>query len=219
MVLDALARTKKDRPRVCLVLTATGDPATYYSMTYEAFNFAGCDVTELKLFPQPSADPTERLCGSDFVWVGGGSVANLLALWQLHGVDSAMREAWERGVILAGVSAGSLCWHVGGTTDSYGPTLQPVTNGLGLLPYANGVHYDAEEQRRPLLHKLLKEEVLPPLAYATDNGVGIWYEGVEATSVVADTAISSFEGPAAYRVELVEGEVVETRVGVGDHFN
>jgi peptidase E len=219
MVLDALARTKKDRPRVCLVLTALGDPAMYYAMSYEAFNFAGCDVTELKLFPQPSADPTERLCGSDLVWVGGGSVANLLALWQLHGVDDAMREAWENGVILGGVSAGSLCWHVGGTTDSYGPTLKPVTNGLGLLPYANGVHYDAEAQRRPLLHQLLKEEVLPPLAYATDNGVGIWYEGIEATSVVADTKLSALEGPAAYRVELVNGDVVETRVGVGESFS
>ncbi|HEY5111104.1 MAG TPA: peptidase E [Acidimicrobiales bacterium] len=218
MVLDALARTKKDRPRVCLVLTALGDPALYYAMSYEAFNFAGCDVTELKLFPQPSADPVERLCGSDVVWVGGGSVANLLALWQLHGVDDAMREAWDSGVILGGVSAGSLCWHVGGTTDSFGPTLQPVTNGLGLLPYANGVHYDAEVQRRPLLHQLLKEEVLPPLAYATDNGVGIWYEGIEATSVVADTKLSALEGPAAYRVELIDGDIVETRVGVGMRF-
>ncbi|HEY5265681.1 MAG TPA: peptidase E [Acidimicrobiales bacterium] len=219
MLFDALARTKKDRPRVCLVLTAFGDPSNYYAMSYEAFNFAGCDVTELKLFPQPSADATERLCGSDLVWVGGGSVANLLALWRLHGVDNAMREAWESGVILGGVSAGSLCWHVGGTTDSFGPTLQPVTNGLGLLPYANGVHYDAEAQRRPLLHQLLKEEVLPPLAYATDDGVGIWYEGIEATSVVADTKLSALEGPAAYRVELLDGEVVETRVGVGTSFN
>jgi len=69
----------------------------YYAMSYEAFNAAGCDVTELKLFTQPSADPEERLCGSDLVWVGGGSVANLLALWRLHGVDEAMREAWTRG--------------------------------------------------------------------------------------------------------------------------
>jgi peptidase E len=219
MLLEALARTKKDRPRVCLVYTALGDPSTYYSMSYEAFNFAGCDVTELKLFPQPSADPTERLCANDLVWVGGGSVANLLALWRLHGVDSAMREAWEGGVILGGVSAGSICWHVGGTTDSYGPTLQPITNGLGLLPYANGVHYDAEEQRRPLMHQLLREEVLPPLAYATDNGVGIWYEGIEATSVVADTKVSALDGPAAYRVELVDGDVVESRVGVGKSFD
>ncbi|MCU1363612.1 MAG: peptidase [Acidimicrobiaceae bacterium] len=219
MVLDALARTKRDRPRVCLVETASGDDARYYAMLYEAFNVAGCDVTQLKLFTQPSADPTERLGGSDLVWVGGGSVANLLALWRLHGVDEAMRVAWESGVILAGVSAGSLCWHLGGTTDSFGPTLRPVTNGLGFLPYANGVHYDSEAQRRPLLHRLMKDGTLPPLAYATDDRVGIWYEGVEATTVVADVSVDPSDGPAAYRVELVNGNVVETRVGVGGHLN
>ncbi len=215
MLLDALALTKKDRPRVCLVYTALGDHADYYAASYEAFNFAGCDVSELKLFPQPSADPTERLCQSDFVWVGGGSVANLLALWRLHEVDVAMREAWERGVILGGVSAGSLCWHVGGTTDSFGPLLRPITNGLGFLPYANGVHYDSEEQRRPLLHQLLHDGVLPPLAFATDDHVGIWYEGVEPTSVVSDLVVDPLTGPGAYRVELRDGAVVETRVAVG----
>lgn len=219
MLLDALTLTDKVRPRVCLVNTASGDPSTYYAMSYEAFNAAGCDVTELKLFPQPSADPEDRLCSSDLVWVGGGSVANLLALWRLHRVDDAMMSAWHRGVILGGVSAGSLCWHLGGTTDSFGPTLQAVTNGLGFLPYANGVHYDSEAQRRPALHRLLIDGVLPPLAYATDDHVGIWYEGIEATSVVADSTLSPDEGPAAYKVEFVDGAVVETRVGVTRNFS
>jgi peptidase E len=220
MILGALASTKKDRPRVCLVETAGGDPREWYAMLYEAFNAAGCDVTELRLFTQPSADPEERLCGSDLVWVGGGSVANLLALWRLHGVDTAMREAWEKGVILGGVSAGSLCWHDGGTTDSYGPTLRPVTDALGFLPYANGVHYDSESQRRPLLHQLMKDRVLGPLAYATDDRVGIWYERTEPTTVVADLKVDAKDGPAAYRVELVEDDSVrETRVGVGGHLN
>lgn len=215
MVLEALAMTKKDRPRVCLVNTASGDDLYYYAIAYEALNYAGCDVTELKLFTQPSADPMERLGRSDLVWVGGGSVANLLVLWRLHGVDEAMRQAWEDGVILGGVSAGSVCWHLGGTTDSFGPTLRPVTNGLGLLPYANGVHYDSEAQRRPLLHELLRDGTLPPLAFATDDHVGLWYEGLEPTRVVADYEVDPDTGAAAYRVELVDGEVVETRVGVG----
>lgn len=219
MLLDALSMTEKVRPRVCLVYTASGDPADYYAVSYEAFNQAGCDVTELKLFTQPSADPEDRLCSSDLVWVGGGSVANLLALWRLHGVDWAMRAAWERGVILAGVSAGSLCWHIGGTTDSFGPQLRAVTNGLGLLPYANGVHYDSEAQRRPLLHSLIADATLPPLAYATDDHVGIWYEGLEATSVVSDSPADPSDGPAAYRVELRGGEVHETRFAVGSNFS
>ncbi len=218
MLIDALTSTGKDRPRVCLVNTAMGDNLTYYAISYEAFNAAGCDVTELKVFPQPSDDPEERLCGSDLVWVGGGSVANLLALWRLHGIDTAMRRAWEQGVILGGVSAGSLCWHLGGTTDSFGQILQPVTNALGFLPYANGVHYDAEVQRRPLLHELMKSEVLSPLAYATDNTVGIWYEGIEATTVVSDAEVDPVTGPAAYKVELIEGDIVESRFGVGSRF-
>jgi peptidase E len=218
MLLDALAMTGKTRPRVCLVLTAGGDSAGWYAVSYEAFNAAGCDVTELKLFPQPSAFPEERLCGSDLVWVGGGSVANLLSLWRLHGVDEAMRAAWTQGVILSGVSAGSICWFIGGTTDSFGAVLRPVTNGLALLPYANGVHYDTEEQRRPLLHDLVRRAVLPPVAYATDDRTGIWFEGTEATSVVADVDISPDTGPAGYKVELIDGEVVETRYGVGQRF-
>jgi len=126
-----------------------------------------------------------------------------------------MRAAWESGVILAGVSAGSLCWHVGGTTDSFGPRLRPVTNGLGLLPYGNGVHYDSEEQRRPLLHELVGDGTLPALCFATDDHVGIWYEGAEPTLVVSDTEVDPGHGPAAYRVCRVGDRVDETRCGVG----
>jgi len=218
MLLDALARTGKTRPTVCVLGTALGDPDTSYARYYEAFGAAGCDVTELRVFPQPSGNPTDLLTSADLVWVGGGSVANLLALWRLHGIDTAMVEAWEHGVILSGVSAGSICWHTGGTTDSFGQELRPVTNGLALLPYANGVHYDAELQRRPLLHRLQRDGIVTPLAYCTDDHVGIWYEGVEPTDVVADMAVDQATGPAAYRVALVDGEVVETRVGVGQRF-
>ena len=98
------------------------------------------------------------------------------------------------------------------------PALASLSFALGFLPYANGVHSDAETQRRPLLHKLMTEEVLTPLAYATDNTVGIWYEGIEATTVVADADVDPLTGPAAYKVELVDGEIVETRFGVGRRF-
>ena len=218
MVIEALGLTGATRPRVCLVLSASGDDASYYALAYEAFAAAGCDVTSLKLFPQPSADPEERLGTADLVWVGGGSVANLLALWRLHGVDGAMRDAWERGVILSGVSAGSLCWHVGGPTDSFGPTLVTVNNALGLLPYANGVHYDSELQRRPLLHRMIADGTPAAVAYATDDHVGIWYEGTTATRVVADTPSPGFVGPAAYVITREGVGVRERRVGVGESF-
>ncbi|OYV59237.1 MAG: hypothetical protein B7Z69_07670 [Actinobacteria bacterium 21-73-9] len=217
MVLDALGATGKTRPRVCVLETAAGDPTSSYAMSFEAFAAVGCDVTWFRVFPQPSADPFERLGGSDLVWVGGGSVANLLALWRLHGVDAALRDAWEAGVILGGVSAGSICWHVGGPTDSFGPTLAPVRDGLALVPYGNGVHYDSEAQRRPLLQRLVADGSLPT-SYATDDHVGLWYEGDVATRVVADVDVDPATGPAAYRVERSADGAVETRVGVGGIF-
>ena len=93
---------------------------------------------------------------------------------------------------MQGVSAGSLCWHVGGTTDSFGPELQPVTNGLAFLPYSNSPHHDAEEQRRPLIHRLIAEGVLPD-GYATENGTGLVFEGTELF-----VAFTEVEGKVAY---------------------
>ena len=211
-MLEALRLSGAERPRVLLVMTATGDNDHYLSMMYSALSNAHCDVDHLALFTQPNRLPAQALGAADVVWVGGGSVANLLALWRLHGVDEAMADAWERGAILGGVSAGSICWHVGGTTDSFGAELRPVVNGLALLPYGNGVHYDSEEQRRPLLHSLVRDQVLP-MSYATDDGVGILYEGLEPVEVISDRAADSTS--AAYRVELVGGTVVESTLPVG----
>ncbi len=215
LMLEALRLTGAERPRVCLVMTASGDDASYLARSYAALGALGCDVDHLALFTMPNRDPEEILGRSDLVWVGGGSVANLLALWRLHGVDTAMRAAWERGTILAGVSAGSICWHVGGPTDSFGPTLRLVTDGLALLPYGNGVHYDSEEQRRPLLQRVVGDGLLPT-SYATDDRIGILYEGDEPVRVIADLEVDPVDGPAAYRIERTGGDVIETRLPVGD---
>jgi len=150
---------------------------------------------------------TGLLLEQDVVWVGGGSVANLLALWRLHGWDEFLREAWDAGVVLGGVSAGSICWHNGGTTDSFGPQLRPVTNGLGFLPYSNGVHYNSELQRRPLFHRLITDGTLTA-GYATDDGVGLVYRGTEMVEAVADRP-----GCSAYWVERgPDGVAVESAI-------
>jgi hypothetical protein len=130
-------------------------------------------------------DITAHLLAQDVVWVIGGSVANLLALWRLHGVDQAMRAAWEAGVVLMGVSAGSICWFEGGTTDSFGLPLHPVTNGLGFLPYSNSPHYDSEEQRRPATLRLVGDGTLPE-AYASDDGTGLVFEGTELVDCISE---------------------------------
>jgi len=214
LFLEALRLSGKDRPRVLFVHTASGDDGGYLAMSYQACRDLSVEPDHLVLFPYPNQTPEEAFGRADVVWVGGGSVANLLALWRVHGVDAAARDAWERGVVLGGVSAGSICWHEGGTTDSYGLQLRIVTGGLGLLPYGNGVHYDSEEQRRPLLQSLVADGSLPT-SYATDDRVGILYEGTEPVQVLTDLDVDPLTGPAAYRVERVGDVAVETRLAPG----
>lgn len=194
-------------PRVCLLATAMGDDKAVLHYLTEAAQDRGFTPSHLSLFPMPTVDDiTAHLLEQDVVWVFGGSVAGLLAMWRLHGVDTALRTAWQAGVVLTGISAGSICWHVGGTTDSFGPQLQPVTNGLGLVPYANGVHYDSEDQRRPLLHRLIGDGVLPA-AYATGDGAGVLYRGTQFAE-----AISENDTAAAYFIENQNGGAVETQL-------
>jgi len=202
-----LAGVNGRRPRMCHVGTALGDQRFWNALWDEAGRAAGIDVVHLNVFPMPNVeDLTGFLLEQDVVWVGGGSVANLLALWRLHGLDSAFAEAWRAGVVLSGVSAGSICWHVGGTTDSFGPELRPVVNGLALLPYSNGVHYDSEAQRRPLFQELVGGGVLPD-GYATDDGVGLVYRGTEFVE-----AVSEVRGKGAYLVRREGDGAVEDRI-------
>jgi len=204
----ALTLSGKDRPRLCFLATGTGDSDASLASFYGAAAGEGVEPCHLQLFPMPNVDDiASYVCSMDVIWVGGGSVANLLALWRVHGVDEAMRAAWEAGVVLAGSSAGSICWHIGGTTDSFGLELRPLTNGLGFLPYANGVHYDVEEQRRPLVQRLVAEGTLP-LTFATDDGVGLHYVGTDLLEAVAE-----LPGKSAWRIEASHaGGMTETRL-------
>ncbi|MEP6599495.1 MAG: peptidase E [Actinomycetota bacterium] len=203
-----LAGVDGHAPKVCFLATAAGDDRSLVSAYYEAAQVRGLAASHLALFTMPNVDDIRaHLLAQDVIWVFGGSVAGLLAMWQLHGLGDVLRGAWQAGVVLTGVSAGSICWHVGGPTDSFGPDLRVITNGLALLPYSNGVHYDSEEQRRPLFHSAIADGTLPP-GYATDDGVGLLYRGTELTEVV-----SEIDGKAAYRVDRdAGGRAVETRL-------
>jgi peptidase E len=182
-------------PRVCIIGTAVGDNPAWLSAMHQAFSKLDMVVSHLDLFPMPNFDDVEgHLAKQDVIWVSGGSTANLLALWRLHGLDTTLHAAWQAGVVLMGVSAGSLCWHVGGTTDSFGLPLHPITNGLGWLPYANSPHHDAEPERRPLIHRLVADGTLPD-AYATDNGAGLIYHGTDLFECITETP-----GALAYEI-------------------
>jgi peptidase E len=197
-------------PRVTFLGTACGDDPKLYHEFYSAAQRRGLHPSHVQLFAMPNVeDITGHLLEQDVVWVWGGSVAGLLAMWRLHGVDEAVRTAWEAGVVLTGVSAGSICWHLGGTTDSFGPQLRPITDGLGLLPWSNGVHYDSEDQRRPLFQSLIADGTLPP-GYATDDGAGLLYRGTEMVEALAER-----DDVGAYFVECdTDGTAVETELPV-----
>src|SRR5882757_8203682 len=199
------------RPRLCHVGTANGDNRTMNAMVTDAGRVAGVEVAHLNLFPMP---PTADLAGfvldHDVVWVNGGSVANLLAVWQVHGLGEIMREAWEAGVVLGGVSAGSICWYTGGVTDSFGPDLRVVTNGLGLLPYSSGVHLDSEEQRRPTIHEAVAAGKLSE-THCTDDGAGLVYHGTTLVEAVSERRRG---GAYLMRRDEATGEVVEAALDV-----
>ncbi|GAB2907816.1 Type 1 glutamine amidotransferase-like domain-containing protein [Nonomuraea fastidiosa] len=188
--------TGQDRPKLGLVATAVGDSADWILKMYGAFAGWDVEVSHLTVFPMPNVeDPRAWMLDQDMIYVSGGSVANLMALWRLHGLDEAFEEAWRSGVVLSGQSAGALCWHVGGNTDSFGPELRVWAEGMGLLPYACGVHYDSEPQRRPLLQASVASGELPE-AYAADEGVALHYVGTEFIQ-----AVSVAPGGYAYKVE------------------
>jgi peptidase E len=151
--------------------------------------FAGrgdVDFSVLTLFTKPSVPHVgTHLIAQDVLLVGGGSVVNLMAVWQAHRLAPVMRECWERGVVLAGWSAGSLCWHRGGPTDSFGDSLAAFTEGLGFLPYSNGVHDSLDDQPRRRVYREYVAKGELPAGYATEDGVGLHYIGTELHEAVA----------------------------------
>jgi peptidase E len=212
LVEHALALTGKDAPRLCALYTATGDDVARIAQWYACWAAYDRPVTasHVALLPMPSvADLRRHLLAQDAVYVGGGSVAGLMVLWRLHGLDAVFREAHDAGVVLFGVSAGSLCWHSGGTTDSFGPELRPWTDGLGLVAGSHCPHYDSETRRRPLYQRLVREGTLAP-GHAADDGVGLHYVGGQLHEAVRDR-----DGVAAWRVDR-DGETrVEARLLAG----
>jgi dipeptidase E len=206
--LDDYVRTLAParEPRICLLPTAGGDSEDQIRRFHAAFADHLCEPTHVSLFrlgrrPVPLR---EHLLAQDVIYVGGGSMINLLALWRAHGLDAILREAWQRGIVLAGLSAGSMCWFEHGITKSVGaPT---VTAGLGFLPGSNSVHYDGEPERRPIYLDAIARGAIAP-GWGVDDGVGLLFRGTRMVE-----AVSSRPGRHAYRVHVVEGEVVEEAI-------
>jgi peptidase E len=186
LVSYALELSGRPAPRVCLVNTATGDDPRGLARQYSVLAVTPARVTHLELFPMPNVgDPEDLLLSQDVIFVGGGSVANLAAVWRVHQLDRILRAAWQAGIVLSGVSAGAICWFEGGTTDSFGTKLRPFTAGLGFLAGSYCPHYSSEAARRPAFRALVADGTLPA-GLACDDGAAAHFAGGSLAEVVTD---------------------------------
>jgi dipeptidase E len=202
-----LSLARRSRPRVCFVPTASGDSEGYVSRFYRAFAAHDCRPVDLQLFERTVADLRAFVLEQDVVYVGGGSTANLLAVWRVHGLDRIVAEAWEAGAVLCGVSAGMNCWFEQSVTDSFDVArLAPLHDGLALVPGSACPHYDGEEQRRPTFQRLVATGELAD-GWAADDGAALVFSAHQLEEVV-----SSRPGAAGYRVERAGGAVSERRL-------
>ena len=187
--------------RICLVPTATAEDPDVIVRFYETFART-TEPSHVVFHPWPPENVRELILEQDVVLVGGGNTANMLAIWRVHGFDRILREAWESGIVLCGWSAGMICWFEAGVTDSFGPQLAGMHDGLGFLPGSACPHYDGEELRRPRYQELVRNGF--PGGYAADDGVGLHFRGTELIEVV-----SARQGGHAYRVDRVDSDVRE----------
>jgi len=198
--LYILKQSNKANPQICFIPTASGDSDNYISRYYNFFNEQDCKPSHLSLFKPPTRDLESFILEKDIVYVGGGNTKNLLALWKEWGLDDVLRKAWNKGIILAGLSAGSICWFEEGVTDSYGDGLEPI-KCLGFLQGSNCPHYDGEIDRRPAYHKLIESKKIQP-GIATDDGVAIHYKEQEICKIVSSRPYAK-----AYRISFENGVI------------
>lgn len=204
-----LSLTGADRPRVCFLPTASGDADHYIVRFYRAFSASRCEPSHISLFRRETgvADPRGHLLEQDLIYVGGGSVVSLLGVWGAHGLDRALREAWEAGVILCGGSAGSLCWFAEAVSGFHSGKPRAV-RGLGFLPWSNAVHYEQEPGRRAAYHRWISRGMRP--GYAASDGAALHFIANELAEVVGSSAQAS-----AFFVDVGEtGEVLEREMPV-----
>jgi dipeptidase E len=205
-----LSLARRQPARVCFVPTASGDSAAYVVKFYRAFS-SRCIPSDLTLSdgllarqPERTSALAEFVAKQDVIYVGGGNTANLLALWRVHGLDQLFRQAWLAGTVMAGVSAGMLCWFRGGVTDSFGG-LELLQDGLGFIDSTACPHYDGEALRRPTYRRLIADGAQG--SYAADDGAALHFVGPTLAEVV-----TSRPGAAAYLVERAGTSVVETQL-------
>ena len=196
-----LAQSDKSNPKVCFVPTASGDSDSYTTRFYDFFEKENCQPSHFSLFKPPTRDLEGFLLEKDIIYVGGGNTKNLLVLWKEWGLIPIFKKALEQGIILAGISAGSICWFEKGVTDSYGDGLETL-ECLGFLKGSNCPHYDGEAERRPAFHRFIESGEVGE-GIAADDGAAVHYIDGSIHKIV-----SSRPDAKAYRVYF-DGKVIE----------
>ena len=200
-----LSLSPKKQPRICFISTASGDAEGYIERFYTSFGKLPCAPSHLSLFKPPSETLRDFVLQQDIFYVGGGNTRNLLVLWKEWGLHELLREAWLNGKILAGISAGSMCWFEEGLTDSVTGKLLPL-NCLGFLPGSNCPHFDSEPLRRPAYNRLISEGAMKS-GIACDDGVAAYFVNGELKKFVSSRAKAK-----AYRIAVSAGQMVEERI-------
>lgn len=211
-----LTCTGKTMPKVCFIPTASGDSEDFLDRFYTAFARYSCEPSHLAFFRRPRSraipltDIEQHLLNQDLIYVGGGNTRAMLAIWREWNVDKILRKAWQSGILLSGMSAGSICWfEYGGSDSTFVDQLSPL-QGLGLIRGSCTPHFDGDSNRRPDFHQLVKNGELPP-GIGIDDGAAVLFEGQQVVEVV-----SSRPAAKAYQVKLekdgqISEEPLETR--------
>lgn len=199
-----------ERPRICFLPTASGDADHYVVRFYRRFGAGRSEPSHVSLFRRDRSagsvegDIEAHLLSQDVIYVGGGSLKSLLGAWRAHGLDRTLERAWRSGVVLCGLSAGSLCWFSDGVTAFHGPAER--VKGLSLLPYSNCVHYDGEPERRSAFRGMVTTGL--PAGYGVEDGAALSFVGTALEEVV-----TSKPDATAYSVRIgVQGQVHERRL-------
>jgi dipeptidase E len=196
-----LAQARRSNPSVCFIPTASAESEPYVVRFYAAYSKLKCHPTHLTLF-QRTPDLRKLILQQDVIYVGGGNTKSMLAVWREWQLPQILRQAWRSGIVLAGISAGAICWFDAGITDSWADRLAPL-KCLGMLPGTCCPHYDGEKDRRPALHKMVARHAVPP-ALALDDGAAAHFVGRKLLRVV-----TSRPNALAYKVQFLAGRVVE----------
>jgi len=197
-----LELTGKAKPKVCFLPTASGDADLYIENFHRSFGALGAECTHIKLTQYNQSDPVAHLLEQDVIYVGGGNAVQMFLNWRANGIDIALRKAWEKGTVLTGLSAGSLCWFSGSTTDSWGNPLRVFNEGLGLLPGSHSPHYDSEPERQEIYERSIADGVLPP-GVAIEDHCGVLFRGTELVE-----AVCAMDGKSAYLVTCEAGRAI-----------